>query len=94
MPISRHAARNSRPPSSTKSPGLPGRGWHVFFGVVSIIAGMVVVAWPFDSIAVLAVVTGVWAVFIGIYQIVWALAARKNVDSLNRGLEQLRSAVR
>ena len=73
---------------------LPRRGWHVFFGIVSVLAGMVVVAWPFDSIAVLAVVTGVWAVFIGIYQIVWALMARKNIDSLDRGLERLTNVVR
>ena len=73
---------------------LPGRGWHVFFGIVSMMAGMVVIAWPFDSIAVLAVVTGGWLVFIGICQIVWAVMARKNMDSLDRGLERLTSAVR
>lgn len=55
---------------------------------------MVVIAWPFDSIAVLAVVAGVWLVFIGICQIVWAVMARKNMDSLDRGLERLTSAVR
>ena len=73
---------------------LPGRGWHVFFGIVSMIAGMGVIAWPFHSIALLAVVAGVWLVFIGTYQIVWALMARKNMDSLDRGLERLTTAVR
>ena len=73
---------------------LPGRGWHVFFGIVSMIAGMVVIAWPFHSIGLLAVVAGVWLVFIGTYQIVWALMTRKSVDSLDRGLERLTSAVR
>lgn len=55
---------------------------------------MVVIAWPFDSIAVLAVVAGVWLVFIGICQIVWAVMARKNMGSMDRGLERLTSAVR
>jgi uncharacterized membrane protein HdeD (DUF308 family) len=57
-------------------------------------AGMVLIAWPFDSIAVLAVVAGVWLVFTGICEIVWAVMARKNMDSLDRGLGRLTSAVR
>ncbi len=73
---------------------LPGRGWHVFYGIASMIAGMLVIAWPFHSIAVLAVCAGVWLVFIGTYQIVWALMTRKSVDSLDRGLERLTEAVR
>ena len=73
---------------------LPGRAWHVFFGIVCMIAGMVVIAWPFDSIALLAVVAGVWLVLIGGCQIVWALMARKSMDSLDRGLERLTRVVR
>ena len=45
---------------------LPERGWHIFFGVVSIIAGMIVIAWPFDSIVLLAIVVGVSLVVIAI----------------------------
>ena len=37
---------------------LPGRGWHIFLGILSVIAGMVVMGWPFDSIVVLAIVAG------------------------------------
>ena len=68
---------------------LPDRGWHIFLGVVSIIAGMVVIAWPFDSIVVLAIVAGVWLVLIGIAQIVWALRARKGINAVERGFERL-----
>src|ERR1700692_1595564 len=32
---------------------LPGRGWYVAAGIVSVLAGLAVLAWPFDSIAVL-----------------------------------------
>jgi hypothetical protein len=38
--------------------GLPGRGWLIFYGVISLIAGVVVLAWPFDSIVVLAITIG------------------------------------
>lgn len=68
---------------------LPERGWHTFFGVVSIVAGMIVIAWPFDSIVLLAIVTGVSLVVIGVAQIVWALRARKGINSLERGFERL-----
>lgn len=30
-------------------PGLPGRGWNIFFGLVSILAGIIVLAYPFSS---------------------------------------------
>lgn len=65
-------------------PQLPERGWHIFLGVLSIIAGMVVMAWPFGSMVMLAIVTGVWLVIIGIAQIVWALRARKGIKSVER----------
>jgi hypothetical protein len=46
-------------------------------GVLSIIAGMVVIGLPISSIVVLAIVAGVWLVVIGTAQIVWAVKARK-----------------
>lgn len=73
---------------------LPERGWHIFFGVVSIIAGMIVIAWPFDSIALLAIVTGVSLVVIGIAQIIWAVRARKKINSVESGFDRLTDGAR
>ena len=73
---------------------LPGRGWHIFLGVLSVVAGVVVMAWPFDSIVVLAIVTGVWLVVIGIFAIVWALQARREMNTTERKIERLTSADR
>jgi uncharacterized membrane protein HdeD (DUF308 family) len=56
---------------------LPERGWHIFTGVLSMLAGMVVVALPISSIVILAIVAGAWLVVIGTTQIVWAVKARK-----------------
>jgi len=56
---------------------LPERGWYIFAGVLSVLAGMVVIAWPISSIVVLAIVAGAWLVVIGTTQIVWALKAHK-----------------
>ncbi|MGZ8808342.1 MAG: HdeD family acid-resistance protein [Mycobacterium sp.] len=73
---------------------LPGRGWHIFLGILSVIAGMIVIGWPFDSIVMLAIVAGVWLVAIGITSIIWALKARKEINTTERKIEQLTSADR
>ncbi|MGZ4513266.1 MAG: HdeD family acid-resistance protein [Mycobacterium sp.] len=74
---------------------LPGRGWAIVFGVLSLIAGVIMLGWPFDSIAVLAIVAGIWLVIIGVTQIVIAFATRsdlnkaaKAVPGIGRGAPQ------
>jgi len=68
---------------------LPGRGWYVVLGVMSLIAGAVVLVWPFDSIVVLTLVSGASLMILGVIQIVQAIqihsdtnAARKTFDAL------------
>ena len=60
-------------------PDLPARGWTIFFGVISVIAGVVVVAWPFGSLVVLTVVAGIWLVVIGMTEIVGGFAMRNDL---------------
>jgi len=57
--------------------GTSGRGWNIFFGVVTIIAGVVVLAYPFSSLVTLTVVVGVWLIVIGVFEIISALQMRK-----------------
>lgn len=70
-------------------PELPGRGWHTFLGILTAIAGMVVLTWPFDSIVMLALVAGSWLIVIGVCQIVWAFQARRTVEHTAHGIERL-----
>ncbi|HUO38780.1 MAG TPA: HdeD family acid-resistance protein [Mycobacterium sp.] len=60
---------------------VPGRGWLIFGGIVGVIAGIVVLAWPFSSIVVLALVTGIWLIIVGISHIVSAVRARKVTEA-------------
>jgi uncharacterized membrane protein HdeD (DUF308 family) len=69
--------------------GLPERGWHIFAGVLSLLAGIVVIALPITSIVVLAIVAGVWLVVIGTTQIVWALKARKAGNKVEQAIGSL-----
>ena len=70
---------------------MPGRGWDVVLGILSVIAGVVVLVWPFDSIGVLTIVTGIWLVISGVVKVVQsfqirrdAKAARHTVDSVTQ----------
>jgi uncharacterized membrane protein HdeD (DUF308 family) len=75
-------------------PKLPDRGWYIFVGVLTVIAGMVVLVWPISSIMALAIIAGVWLVVMGTAEIVWALSARSTAKKVERGIEPLtRSAV-
>ena len=69
-------------------PALPGRGWHIFMGVVSLLAGLVTLAAPFSSLWILALVVGSWLIVIGIVEIITAVRVRtlsRNIDAARPG---------
>src|ERR1700743_2159758 len=68
--------------SAISDPTLPGRGWSLFVGVISLLAGVVVIAYPFGSIITLAIVVGVWLVVIGVFEIVSSFGIRKASKTL------------
>jgi uncharacterized membrane protein HdeD (DUF308 family) len=68
--------------SAIQDPHLPGRGWSIFVGVISLLAGIVVIASPFNSIITLAFVVGVWFVVIGVFEIVSSFGIRKASKTL------------
>lgn len=68
--------------SAISDPALPGRGWSIFVGVISLLAGVVVLASPFESIVTLAIVVGVWFVVIGVFEIVSSFGIRKASKTL------------
>ena len=68
---------------------LPGRGWYAVVGIISVIAGFVVLVWPFDSIAVLALVTGVWLVVIGVVQVVQGFQIRKDARTVREAVDSV-----
>ena len=68
--------------SAISDPTLPGRGWSIFVGVISLLAGIVVIAYPFDSIITLAIVVGAWFVVIGVFEIVSSFGIRKASKTL------------
>jgi uncharacterized membrane protein HdeD (DUF308 family) len=63
--------------SAIHDPHLPGRGWSIFIGVITLIAGIVVLGSPLESILTLALVVGVFFVVIGVFEIVSSFGIRK-----------------
>jgi len=70
---------------------LPERGWYIFLGVLTTIAGAVMLAWPISSIVVLSIIAGVWLVVIGTTELMWAVNVRSEAKKVERGVESLRS---
>ncbi len=65
--------------AALSEPALPHRAWTGALGVLSVFAGIIVVAVPQISVLTLAVVLGVWLLFWGIGQIMIAFRLRAAV---------------
>ena len=51
--------------------------WEIFIGVISLIAGIILLAWPFESLETLTLVVGIWLIVIGVFEVVSAFGIRK-----------------
>ncbi|EJZ10169.1 HdeD family acid-resistance protein [Mycolicibacterium vaccae] len=73
--------------SAISDPLLPGRGWEIFIGVISLIAGVIMLAAPFESLTTLTLVVGIWLIVIGVFEVISAFgirSANKKVDAVRR----------
>jgi uncharacterized membrane protein HdeD (DUF308 family) len=68
---------------------LPGRGWYIFLGAISVIAGFVVLVSPFDSIALLTLVAGVWLVVLGVVQVIQGIQIRKDAETVQEAVDSV-----
>jgi uncharacterized membrane protein HdeD (DUF308 family) len=64
--------------------GMHGRGWTIFMGLLSVVAGVVVLVYPSISLATLAVVLGFWLLVYGIMEIVLAFRLRSVGQTASR----------
>jgi uncharacterized membrane protein HdeD (DUF308 family) len=53
-----------------------GRGWWIFFGIISLIGGIVITAVPVASVTALAVLVGIWFIVEGLAEIAGGLVLR------------------
>lgn len=57
--------------------GMPDRSWTVFSGVLSVIAGIIVLIWPGPTLLVLAIVLGIWLLIFGVMEIMAGFRLRR-----------------
>jgi uncharacterized membrane protein HdeD (DUF308 family) len=60
-------------------PAEEGRGWWIFFGVISLIGGIIIVAWPVESVTALAVLLGIWFIIMGLLEIIGGFMLRRAI---------------
>jgi uncharacterized membrane protein HdeD (DUF308 family) len=56
-----------------------GRGWWIFFGIISLIGGIVITAVPVKSVTALAVLVGIWFIVEGVVEIIGAFMIRRRL---------------
>ncbi|MGW7408414.1 HdeD family acid-resistance protein [Streptomyces sp. NPDC054833] len=71
--------------AAASAPAMPGRGWHVAFGIIGALAGIVMIIVPFASIATLTLVVGVMAIVLGLTEVVRAIRTRVEIGHLASG---------
>ncbi|MET7679545.1 HdeD family acid-resistance protein [Streptomyces sp. NPDC005423] len=59
---------------------MPARGWQIFLGIVTFVAGVVLIDSPFRSVAVLTLVGGIWLVAVGVVEIVTGVRMRSRAQ--------------
>ena len=66
--------------------GMPGRGWTAAMGVLSVLAGIIVLVYPSESLLVLSTVLGIWLLVYGVMEIVAAFRLRRLANSVPQRL--------
>jgi uncharacterized membrane protein HdeD (DUF308 family) len=62
--------------SAVSDPTLPGRGWQIFLGGITLLAGIVMLGSPLESLEILTEIVGIWLIVIGVFEIVSSFGIR------------------
>ncbi|MGI5256060.1 HdeD family acid-resistance protein [Streptomyces angustmyceticus] len=65
--------------TAASAEGIPARGWQVCLGILTTLAGIVLIVLPFGSIAALTFVVGIMAIVLGVVEVFHALKLRAEV---------------
>jgi uncharacterized membrane protein HdeD (DUF308 family) len=72
--------------SAISDPTMPGRGWEIFLGVISLLAGIVMIGSPFESLAILTLIVGIWLIVLGVFEIVSSFGIRSASKRVDKAL--------
>ena len=69
-----------------------GRGWWIFFGIVTLIGGIVITAWPVESVTAIAVLIGIWFIILGLIEIAGGIMLRSAENKARAAVGQSATA--
>jgi len=69
-----------------------GRGWWIFFGIITLVGGIVITAWPVESVTAIAVLVGIWFIILGLFEIVGGIMLRSAEGKARAALGQSATA--
>ena len=72
--------------SAISDPALPGRGWQIFLGAISLLAGLVMIGSPFESLGILTLIVGIWLIVIGVSEIISSFGIRSASKKVDKAL--------
>jgi uncharacterized membrane protein HdeD (DUF308 family) len=71
-----------------------GRGWWIFFGILTLVGGIVITAWPVESVTAIAVLIGIWFIILGLVEIAGGIMLRNAESKVNAAVGQSAGAAR
>ncbi|MEU2235176.1 MULTISPECIES: HdeD family acid-resistance protein [Streptomyces] len=71
--------------AAASDPAMPARGWQIFLGIVSALAGIVLIVSPLESATVLTVLGGIWLLVVGVVEVITAFMVRSRAKDLPPG---------
>ncbi|MFE7585054.1 HdeD family acid-resistance protein [Streptomyces gardneri] len=71
--------------AAASDPTMPARGWQIFLGIVSAVAGVVLIVSPLESARVLTVLAGIWLIMVGLVEAATAFVIRSRAGNLPPG---------
>lgn len=63
--------------SAVSDHDTPARGWQIFLGIMTLIAGLIILAYPISSLGTLTLVVGIWLIVIGVLEIIASFSIKK-----------------
>ena len=70
----------------------PSRGWEIFIGIITLIAGLIVLGFPFSSLETLTLVVGIWLIVIGVLEIIASFGVRKAGNEVRTAVSEVLGA--
>jgi len=75
--------------SAISDPHTPGRGWQIILGIITLIGGVIVMAYPISSLGTLTLVVGIWLIILGALEIIASFGIRKAGNEVRTAVSEV-----